>query len=95
MVSKYKIIHDRESCIGCGACASVCPNNWEMNSDGKSDLKEAQNSDEFFQGGEIKGNNENPLTESYDCDREAADSCPVNCIHIHEVKEDGSDEKLI
>lgn len=33
---KFKIVHDRENCIGCGACASVCPENWEMADDGKS-----------------------------------------------------------
>ncbi|MEM5793620.1 MAG: ferredoxin [Candidatus Aenigmatarchaeota archaeon] len=34
-----KIKHDRESCIGCGACASICPENWEMAKDGKSKPK--------------------------------------------------------
>jgi len=33
----FKIIHDREACIGCGACAAVCPVNWKMADDGKSD----------------------------------------------------------
>jgi ferredoxin len=32
----YRIIQDREACIGCGACVSVCPENWEMKDDGKS-----------------------------------------------------------
>lgn len=30
------IEHKRELCIGCGACAAVCPENWAMKSDGKS-----------------------------------------------------------
>lgn len=29
-MTKYKIVHDKEKCIGCGACASVCPQNWVM-----------------------------------------------------------------
>ena len=33
----FKIIHEREACIGCGACAAVCPDNWKMADDGKSD----------------------------------------------------------
>jgi ferredoxin len=31
-----KIKQDHEGCIGCGACVSVCPDNWEMGDDGKS-----------------------------------------------------------
>ena len=34
-----KVIHEREKCIGCGACAAVCPDFWEMSDDGKSVLK--------------------------------------------------------
>jgi len=37
-----KIIHDREKCIGCGACAAVCPGNWEMAPDGKSRPKKTE-----------------------------------------------------
>jgi len=38
----YKIEHDRDSCIGCGACASICPANWEMAKDGKSNPKKTE-----------------------------------------------------
>ncbi len=37
----FKIIHDREKCIGCGACVSVC-DNWEMGDDGKAKLKKTE-----------------------------------------------------
>ncbi len=37
-----KIIHDRESCYGCGACVSVCPDNWEMGDDGKANCKNTE-----------------------------------------------------
>ncbi|MFH1663283.1 MAG: ferredoxin [archaeon] len=57
-----KIIHDIEICIGCGACAAVCPENWEMNGD-KSKPKKTE------------------LSEA-GCNREAEQSCPVNCIHL-------------
>ena len=28
-----KIVHEIDKCIGCGACAAVCPDNWEMAGD--------------------------------------------------------------
>ncbi len=37
--SKFKIIQDREKCIGCGACVAVCPNNWFMDDDAKASPK--------------------------------------------------------
>ncbi len=32
----FIIKQKKEDCIGCGACTSVCPNNWEMGEDGKA-----------------------------------------------------------
>ena len=32
-MAKFKIEQDRDACIGCGACVSVCPDNWEMKGD--------------------------------------------------------------
>lgn len=29
---------DQEACIGCGACASICPDVFIMNDDGKSEV---------------------------------------------------------
>ncbi len=37
--AKLKIVQDRNKCIGCGACAAICPANWFMDDDGKSSLK--------------------------------------------------------
>ena len=31
-----KITQERDKCIGCGTCAAICPDNWEMKDDGKS-----------------------------------------------------------
>jgi len=43
-MAKYKIIHRVNECIGCGACASVCPDNWEMKGD-KSKPKKTELTD--------------------------------------------------
>ncbi len=71
-----KIIHDRNVCIGCGACVAVCSAYWEMGSDGKSNLKGAKEN-----GGKFE-----LMLNDAACNKDAAQSCPVNCIHIEEKK---------
>ena len=72
-MEKYKVEHDRDNCIGCGACCAICPSRWRMVEDGKSQWQGA---------GEIG-------EDEYQLNKEAADSCPVNVIHIinEETKE--------
>jgi ferredoxin len=63
-----KIKYNKEDCIGCGACAVECPDNWEVveTPDGyKAEPKEKEL--------EEAGNNQ-----------AAADVCPVECIKIVE-----------
>jgi len=69
-----KIIHEVEKCIGCGSCAAVCPKLFEMKDDGKSHLKDSKK--DSANGNEILEN------ENSNCAQEAADVCPVQCIHI-------------
>ena len=40
----YKITLDKDKCIGCGACAAQCPENFEMKNDGenKASVKKAK-----------------------------------------------------
>ncbi|MBS3111728.1 ferredoxin [Candidatus Woesearchaeota archaeon] len=74
-----KLEHDRPNCIGCCACAAIAPDFWEMKEDGLSSIKGCK---------EIKENNkilkeEKELTErDFKINLEAAESCPVNVIHI-------------
>ncbi|MEK9130223.1 MAG: ferredoxin [Patescibacteria group bacterium] len=70
----YKIIHEREKCIGCGVCAALCSNYWEMSDDGKSLLKEANKNKET-------GNDE-LVVEKLECNENIEESCPVQCIQI-------------
>lgn len=87
MTNNFRVEHIKDECIGCAACASVCPEYWKMTEDGKSSIIGGKK--ESF--GESLG----PQTEGFDCNKEAAESCPVNCIHIYEIKDDGSENKLI
>jgi len=70
----YTIIHDKDKCIGCGACTAICPNNWKMKPNGKAENIKKQIDDKEFE-----------------CNKEAADACPVNVIHIKDEK----DNKII
>jgi len=41
----YKIKIDKECCIGCGSCASICPEFFELGEDGKSHCKKEETDD--------------------------------------------------
>ena len=75
-MATYKVQLDRKACIGAGSCVHAYPDRWKMNDDGKVDLI----------GGEKKENNKLQEVEidDHEIDRmlEAAQSCPVNAIHV-------------
>ena len=73
-MAKYKIIQHRDECIGCSACEAIAPHSWEMK-DGKAFLKNSKK-----QSGEIYVLETEDLGENM----QAAESCPVTCIHIEE-----------
>ena len=77
---KYKIIHDRGNCIGCGACVAIDENNWSMEEDGKSTLKNSK---------EIKKEIFELIIEEKDLEKfkESSECCPVDIIKIEKVEE--------
>lgn len=84
-MSTFKVEHVRNDCIGCGACAAVCPM-WEMDdNDGKSNLKGAKKNADGIEELEIGD-------KDLDSMKESAESCPVNVIHITNNE---SKEKII
>ena len=75
---KYTILYDKHECIGAFACLAAEPSTWKQDKD-KAEL--------------IGGEKEKKAKETYikevdelENNLEAAQSCPVNCIHIMDNK---------
>jgi|FLOH01.1.fsa_nt_gi ferredoxin len=79
-MAKYRIIYDRDACIGAAACAALDPERWEMNEDGKADL--------------LKGTDNGDGTWTLELDelpaevKEGAEGCPVSAIKIKDLEKD-------
>jgi len=77
-MAKYKILHYRDECISCGACAAICPEFWEMDDEGLAHLKESK---------KMEGHWERDISSEDDRARnqEAADACPVQIIKLKKL----------
>lgn len=77
-MSKIKLIHNRDKCIGCNVCVECSSSNWKINSeDGKADLIDSKETKKgvFVKDISVLELEENKLAE---------DSCPVGIIHVDE-----------
>ena len=74
-MAKFLIKHDRENCIGCGACAAISEEHWKMDADGKSNIIKGKRLDDGSEEKEIE-------EKDFETNKEAAESCPVNVIHL-------------
>ncbi len=74
----FEVVQEHKKCIGCGACVSIDPDLWEFNDEtNKAILK----------GGKSLGDEQDSYIleiENPEKAREAADACPVKCIHVKE-----------
>lgn len=78
----FLLEHNRPECIGCGACAAVAPEFWEMNDDGKADIIDCRmREDDGWEEKDLE-------KKDFDQNLEAAQSCPVNVIHIYDLLDD-------
>jgi len=83
-----KVILEREKCIGCGSCAALCPKYFEIVDDGKSSIKKAKrdsktgNDELEIPMAEPSRTRDKVGVNKTECTQEAADSCPVQAIHI-------------
>lgn len=70
-----KIIQEYNKCIGCGTCAALCPDFWELNEeDNKARPKKGKKNS--------KGNYEFELAGDAGCNKDVVESCPVQIIKI-------------
>jgi ferredoxin len=79
---RYKIVYDREACIGAAACVAAYPERWEIVDDGKADLTGkdvARNDDNTEQTVEI-------TEEEFQKMMDSAQACPVTVIHIIDLE---------
>lgn len=76
-----KIIQKRPQCIGCGSCAAVCPQFFEMAEDNLADVRGAVKNGEDF---ELTVADVSSEQAACLCLKEAADICPVQIIVITE-----------
>lgn len=77
-MKKYLLEQNRHDCIGCGACSAVNPTFWEMADDGKSAIKNGKKRSDGWAELEID-------EKAFESNKEAAEACPVNVIHITEI----------
>ncbi len=71
---------DKLNCIGCGACIAVAPDHWEFSEDGTVSIIDGKKRQDAW---EEKNISKPELQENMD----AAESCPVNVIHLTSIKD--------
>ena len=86
---RYKVIYERDECVGAGACVVASPKNWQIDNKGKAILQDAKAKNEIFEL-DIAKKDLNAMLK-------AAKSCPVKCIHFNKNFEYSSKkrEKLL
>ena len=76
-----KVKVNKDACIGCGACAAICDEVFEINDEGLSEVKVEEENKEKEEFVSVK-------EELQDEVRDAADSCPTGAIEVNEGEEE-------
>ncbi|MBN2454270.1 ferredoxin [Candidatus Woesearchaeota archaeon] len=73
-MAKYRIVYDRNACIGAAACVASKPDSWKLDDENKAVLNGSTEKD-----GKFELEFEEPELQKH---LEAARACPTNAIHI-------------
>jgi ferredoxin len=73
-MTRFKVELVRAECTACEMCVESCPDYFEMADDELSHIK----------GSKKVGDNEELEVDTLGCVKDAADACPVACIHLYE-----------
>jgi len=76
--TKYLVVVERDKCTSCGTCEDMCPELFELDSESLAHIKGSKR---------VENNDELPL-DNEECSLDAAESCPVMCIHVYEDGEE-------
>ncbi|MCF7866519.1 ferredoxin [Candidatus Woesearchaeota archaeon] len=77
----YKIIYDKDSCIGAGECEAISKKFWKVDRDGRAILNGAKLNEET-------GNYELIIGDGDLKEQEVVvGSCPIACIKLEKMKE--------
>jgi len=80
-MAKNKVTIDKVTCIGCGLCATICPQVFELGEDIKARLVEPYRT--FDDETRSEGKAEETLR---DCVKDAESSCPTSSITVEEIE---------
>lgn len=81
-MARYRIIVDRDMCIGCGIAPSTCSEVFELGEDnGKNRVIE-----KYAEKTSVNSSVGTVPEELLRCVKQAADSCPVQAITVEETR---------
>jgi len=76
-MAQYRVVVNKDTCIGCGVCYSTCPEVFEPDDDGKSQIVSK------YRSSLSQSMSEGLVDESViQCAESAKDTCPVQAITV-------------
>lgn len=76
---KYRVIIDKEACIGDGICISICPEIFEFDDEGKARIVEKYRVSNDYEG-EVEADD-----ELENCLTQAESMCPTQAIKLFKL----------